>query len=1019
MLTALLARCRGTDDLRLLFGHLGYHPDEGDADDPWVPLARWRTFRVIGAVVSDPRDAARGMARRLAATAQPGLVAALGAGALALAVPRLGVGRSSPVLAVPLDRPEPLHLQLLAELMPRPGATALEHGLRVGEVLSTEAVGSRFFVAFRRLVERAGAAVESRDAADRRLLALLPLTRVLFLYFVQAKGWLDGRPDFLRAQLDDTLAQRRHFHRAVLHPLFFGTLNRPTAARSHRDRFGRIPYLNGGLFEPHPLERTAGPVVLPNAFWREAFDDVFERFRFCLREGDEVGAIAPDMLGRVFEGVMDAGERRASGTFYTPATLVRDVVIATLATALADAHLPLEPTAEVLRGGPCPPARWARLRERLRAIRVLDPAVGSGAFLLGALEVLTTAWSATGDGQDVPPGRLRRRLLDGHLFGVDVNPIAVRLAELRLWLAIVADDPEHDISRVRPLPNLNGVVRQGDTLLDPIAAVRALGLTHMPPAEAAAVASARHAVFSARGPDRALALAALRQAELRATRAMIAAAVARGGRALRELESVARSPDLFGRRAGLSREQRLQCDLLRARLRDLRVADRAAARGSVPFFAFEVHHPDAMAAGGFTVVVGNPPWVRAERLPRAMRSTLALRFRWWRSTGGRGFGHQPDLAVAFLERALELAAPGGAIGLLLPGKLASAAYAETARRSLVRDTTLTYIHRVPDREAAGFGAVVYPLALVARKHQADDSHRVSLTFTAGATVAQRALQASGPWVLLGDAERAALDAFKSSGPSLHGVAPPMLGVKTGADDVLVGTIVERGAVRWTLRFGAADVELERGVLRPVLRGRDLAPWRASPECAVIWPYGRAGALRSELPSAAARWIAVHRARLARRADYRTGPVWALFRVRAGIMPNRVVWADVARTATAAVLAYAAPDAVPINTCYVSAAPDDESALAIAATINSAWGRVLVHAVADEARGGYRRFNARAVGRVPVPVAGAARRRLAALARSAHTTHDVDTHEIDEAVADALGLSREVRATLRALADDRR
>jgi hypothetical protein len=1019
MLAPLLARCHGPDDLRALFAHLGYGPDEGDGDEHWAPIARWRTFRVIGGAAPDPRGAARTMARRLAATAQPGLVAALGGGALALAVPRVGVGRSSPVLVVPLDRPAPLHLHLLADLAPRPGATALEHALRVGEVLATEEVGTRFFAAFRRLVERAGAAVEARNAADRRLLALLPLTRVLFLYFVQAKGWLNGRPDFLRAQLDDALAARRHFHRSVLHPLFFGTLNRPAGERSRRDRFGRIPYLNGGLFEPHPLERSAGPAVLPNAFWREAFDDVFERFRFCLREGDEVGAIAPDMLGRVFEGVMDTGERRASGTFYTPAALVREVVVATLATALAGADLPIEAVADTLRDGRHAPDVRATLRERLRAVRVLDPAVGSGAFLLGALDVLTAACLATTDGPAIAPSRLRRRLLDGHLFGVDINPVAVRLAELRLWLAIVADDPEQDAGRVRPLPNLNGVVRQGDTLLDPIAAVRALGLTHMPPGETAAVAAARHAVFSARGPVRTRALTALRQAELHATRAMIDAALAQGTRALRELHAVARSPDLFGRHAGLSREQRRQCDLLRTRLRDLRAAERAAARGTIPFFSFEVHHPDAIAAGGFTAVVGNPPWVRAERLPRAVRATLAERFRWWRSAGEGGFAHQPDLAVAFLERGLELVAPGGAVGMLLPGKLASAAYAEAARRRLVRDTTLTYVHRVPDRDAAGFGATVYPLALVARNHPPADDHRVSLTLAGGATVAQQALTAAGPWVLLGGAERAALDALRSAGPPLRTVAPPMLGVKTGADDVLVGTIVDRGAERWTLRFGTADAELERGVLRPALRGRDLGPWRATPACAVLWPYGSGGAVRTELPPAAARWIDAHRTRLTRRADYRTGPLWTLFRVRAGLAPHRVVWADLARTASAVALTHAAPDAVPINTCYVSAAPDDETALAIAATLNSVWVRVLVHAVADEARGGYRRFNARALGRAPVPVPGAGRRRLAALSRSAHTTHDIDPRDIDAAVADALGLSGDVRATLRALADDRR
>jgi hypothetical protein len=454
-------------------------------------------------------------------------------------------------------------------------------------------------------------------------------------------------------------------------------------------------------------------------------------------------------------------------------------------------------------------------------------------------------------------------------------------------------------------------------------------------------------------------------------------------------------------------------------LRDLRAADRAAARGAVPFFAFEVHHPDAIAAGGFTAVVGNPPWVRAERLPRAVRSTLALRFRWWRGTGGRGFGHQPDLAVAFLERALELVAPGGAVGLLLPGKLASAAYAETARRRLVRDTTLTYVHRVPDREAAGFGAVVYPLALVVRNDPPADGHRVSVTLGGSPTVTQRALGVSGPWVLLGDAERGALDALRGAGPPLRGVAPPMLGVKTGADDVLVGSILDRGAARWTIRFGAGDVEIERGVLRPALRGRDVRAYTAQPTSAVLWPYDPTGVLRGDLPTAAARWVDAHRARLMRRADYRTGPIWTLFRVRAGLAPHRVVWADVARASTAVALTHAAPDAVPINTCYVSAAPDDESALVIAATLNSVWVRVLVHATGDEARGGYRRFNARAVGGAPVPVPGPARRRLAALSRSTHATHDVDSDDIDAAVADALGLSREIRATLRGLADDRR
>src|SRR5204863_100499 len=92
--------------------------------------------------------------------------------------------------------------------------------------------------------------------------------------------------------------------------------------------------------------------------------------------------------------------------------------------------------------------------------------------LLGALEELTALRRAIGDG---PARVVRRQVLAHSLFGVDVKLTAVRLAELRLWLALVVDDDETDLARVAPLPNLDGHVRQGDALLDPLALARVLG----------------------------------------------------------------------------------------------------------------------------------------------------------------------------------------------------------------------------------------------------------------------------------------------------------------------------------------------------------------------------------------------------------------------------------------------------------------------------------------------------------------------------------------------------------------
>ena len=150
---------------------------------------------------------------------------------------------------------------------------------------------------------------------NRHALGLVALTRVLVLYFVQSRGWLDGRERFLREELDRCLAGRQPVEKRLLHPLFFGTLNRPVSERSRAARrFGRIPFLNGGLFEPHALERR-WQVALPDLVWRDAFDELFERYHFAIRDPDEgTTTIGPDVLGRVFEGVMDLDERRGAGS---------------------------------------------------------------------------------------------------------------------------------------------------------------------------------------------------------------------------------------------------------------------------------------------------------------------------------------------------------------------------------------------------------------------------------------------------------------------------------------------------------------------------------------------------------------------------------------------------------------------------------------------------------------------------------------------------------------------------------
>jgi hypothetical protein len=242
-------------------------------------------------------------------------------------------------------------------------------------------------------------------------------------------------------------------------------------------------------------------------------------------------------------------------------------------------------------------------------------------------------------------------------------------------------------------------------------------------------------------------------------------------------------------------------------------------------------------------------------------------------------------------------------------------------------------------------------------------------------------------------------------------------VKTGADRLLLVTPLETASDVCTIRCDGRVFTIERSVLRPAVRGRDVSPFTASPSRMVLWPCDAAGRMRPSLPPGAVRWLATYERALTRRADYRGGPPWTVFRTAAGVAANRVVWPDLARACAAVALDVVAPDAIPLNTCYVAAAPDEDTALAVAATLNSTWIRVLVRACADEARGDYRRHNARVMAEVPVPASPVAVSRLARLSYQGHLQHDVHQRDLDQAVAAALDLPRALQADLAALADD--
>ncbi|MES1259330.1 MAG: hypothetical protein ABUL71_01950, partial [Gemmatimonadota bacterium] len=472
-------------------------------------------------------------------------------------------------------------------------------------------------------------------------------------------------------------------------------------------------------------------------------------------------------------------------------------------------------------------------------------------------------------------------------------------------------------------------------------------------------------------------------------------------REIAEILAAARAPTLFGDRPRIDPALRSELDLRRRQRADLRAERRRIVRdaSSAPFALAAAFAPVLGRSGGFDLVVGNPPWVRAERLPRAMRDALAARYRWWKSGTGHGWQHLPDLAVAFVERGFTLLAPGGTMVFLVPAKLATAGYATACRAALAHRATIHRLADLGEDPRAGFEATTYPLGIMASRQLPPDGHVVRIGLRSDDPGQPQLLwQSSSEWAVGSPDVQRIATRLQREHPLIAESVLPQLGVKTGANEIFLDP--PPCCAAWT---------------RPAVRARDVSPFDARPGATLLWPADSRGRPWPTLPAALLEYLEPHTARLKRRADQQGGAWWQLFRTRAATADHRVVWRDLAKELQATVLHD--PATVPLNSCYVAAMPSAAAADSLAAWLNSTPIRLLARLGAEPAANGFARFAARTIGKLPLPRDVLGHPVLASLALAAHD-HSVQA-SLDDCVSDLLGLTRSERDTLLGLATHRR
>ena len=304
--------------------------------------------------------------------------------------------------------------------------------------------------------------------------------RIVFLYFLQSKGWLARNLHYMHDLFYDASDEvKGDFLDKVLEPMFFGLLNTRPEDRSsaplvngvgvkYIPNADEIPYLNGGLFQQEKIDEVES--VFPAGMFQSLFD-FFDSYNFTIDENDpndaEVG-VDPEMLGKIFENLLE--DNKDKGAFYTPKEIVRymcqESLTAYLQTGIDEAEVKehianFVKTNDVEELGGASSELAMSIDRKLIDVKICDPAIGSGAFPMGLLRELYSCRKSIEIFEEDNAADIKRHIIQNNIYGVDIEKGAVDIARLRFWLALIIDEKEP-----MPLPNLDFKIMQGNSLLE-------------------------------------------------------------------------------------------------------------------------------------------------------------------------------------------------------------------------------------------------------------------------------------------------------------------------------------------------------------------------------------------------------------------------------------------------------------------------------------------------------------------------------------------------------------------------
>ena len=1015
-----------------------------------------------------------------------------------LVFPRTQTGSSNGAVTsvrahLDLHSPTRFHRDLLRGLRISPGASLLDVSKVWQQQFSVERVTTTFYQEYAAVRDRIVDAllahnqdhpvVKSFNKGDARAWATRQMGRVLFLWFLQAKRWL-GEPEGMGSvtylldlwdRREDT--QDGEFYRGILSPMFFDAMATGSSSRGEHPVLGFVPYLNGGLFRRSALEdriNDGGELSLPDEVFDPEDDNsllgLLSRYRFTTREStpdDQSVDPDPELLGRVFENLYQGDERHDTGTYYTPREIVhfmcREVLDGYLRgrtgvdqSTLDALRLEAVGSRDEYQALPDIPAD--ALVDALETVKVCDPAVGSGAFLLGAIQEMVSLRRGILFSQRtyVEPQEFyqmvsdwKRRIIENCLYGVDINPEAVEICRLRLWLSMVLDmDDPPPANSDWALPNLDFQIVAGDSLVDRVAGVTfreswptpkglQLGLElqdKLQRLENNIAQRRREFEGTHRNPRR---LRELRDLIARDQREVVRLHL------LDALEKAEGGLEALNKNGQPTKSALRKANGLRERIRSLleNVESKDFALVQKPFL-WPIAFPDVLREGdvnaGFDIVLANPPYVRQERLDAEDQRSYEEAF-------PEVHTGMADILVYFYACALQVLRPGGWMSFITSNKFMRAGYGAGTREHLpasLRIQRVIDFGDLPLFEANGKAIAAYPAVLVGSRSDDADKHALKVADLAGpirkaisednlkvntesvrgvledldgllakaeiSPFPQVLLKRDG-WVLEDPALTRLFERLMNQGKPLgefvHGRI--YYGVKTGLNKAFV---IDQDKRDELIEDDARSAEL----IKPWLRGRDIKRWKADWAGRYVI-FTRRGVDIDEYP-AIKDHLSWWRSELAPKAavgqsdpgrkpgDYQWYEIQDSIAYYHEFARPKIVFNHFINSAS---FAYDTSGAYHNNACSFAVPPSPS----LAAIVNSSVGWWLLSHLCTPLQNGYMQVFVQFLEQLPVPsLPGEIDRRLAEYVETLATGVDAPDieREIDTLVFEAYGLSPQER-----------